>query len=153
MDDPLLRYVAYLEGFDRAALEKLEDRVTVDVRFSDPFNDTVGIDAMRAVFSDMLEHVHGLQFKVDTYGWCKHPPAASRAMLAWQLSGCLPAFGDRPWSVEGMRLLEFDDSGIVSVRRDHWDAASGLYTELPVIGRLLSWMRRRFATRVELQGP
>jgi hypothetical protein len=36
-----------------------------------------------------------------------------------------------------------DEAGRITVHRDYWDAAEELYEKLPLVGRLMRWLKRR----------
>lgn len=128
-------YIAFLERVTPDTVDALYDHVHPDVRFKDPFNDVRGAAAMHAVLADMFAHVDDLVFKV-------HETATTgrTTFIAWTLSGTL---SNRPWSVDGTSRLVVDDNGKLLEHIDYWDAASGLYERIPVIGWLLRRLRRR----------
>lgn len=143
MSDPLEAYIEVLENFDAAALDKLCANVTDDVRFRDPFHDVIGPAALRAVFGDMLEKLDDIRFTVESRAWCAPRNDRRIALIRWQLSARLKALGSRPWQVSGCSELHFTGDGRLAAHLDYWDAASGLYELLPVIGPVLRWLRRR----------
>ena len=49
-------------------------------------------------------------------------------------------------TVRGASHLALADDGRIREHRDYWDAAEELYEKLPVLGRLMRWLRQRAAT-------
>ena len=45
--------------------------------------------------------------------------------------------------VRGATHIVLDDAGQVCQHRDYWDAAEELYEKLPVVGRLMRWLKHR----------
>ena len=45
-----------------------------------------------------------------------------------------------------MALVHFDAQGRVTLHRDYWDTAEELYEKLPVLGRLMRWLRQAGST-------
>lgn len=43
----------------------------------------------------------------------------------------------------GMSHLRFDEHGKIVLHQDFWDAAAGIYQHIPVVGGLISWVKRR----------
>ena len=43
----------------------------------------------------------------------------------------------------GMSHIRFDRQGKVVLHQDYWDSATGFYQHLPVIGRLINWVKSR----------
>jgi len=47
--------------------------------------------------------------------------------------------------VAGVSRVVLADDGRVSEHIDYWDAAGELYSQFPVIGGLMRWLRRRLS--------
>jgi|TARA_B110000116_G_C16698362_1_gene518566 steroid delta-isomerase len=132
-------YKQYLEILSPESLSDLCNYVTPEVHFADPFNDVHGITAMRRIFDVMFEAVSDIEFKVDRMAIDR-----DTALMAWAFTGELRG---QPFKLEGMSRITFDASGRVAAHIDHWDSATQFYIRLPVIGWLLSIVRRRAAVR------
>ena len=48
--------------------------------------------------------------------------------------------------IHGGTLVHFDAQGRVTLHRDYWDTAEELYEKLPVLGRLMRWLRQAGST-------
>ena len=131
-------YRRYLETLAPETLPQLSQYVTPDVHFMDPFNDVRGLDALRRVFEDMFDSVQDVVFRVDALGL-----DGPVALMSWQFSGVLRG---RAFTLDGTSKIRFSEDGRVSEHFDHWDSATQFYMHLPVIGSLLSFVRRRIAT-------
>ncbi|TVO63250.1 nuclear transport factor 2 family protein [Denitromonas ohlonensis] len=108
-----------------------------DAHFVDPFNDVHGIDAIKSIFSHMFEQLGTPRFVVT-----ERFERGDQAMLIWALHCRLAG---RDVEIIGASHLRFDASGRVTEHRDFWDAAGGVYEELPLMGALMRWLRRRLA--------
>ena len=134
---PIDRYAVFLQQMSVEDLDRLPEYVTSDVHFSDPFNDATGVNSMRRIFLEMFEQVGPVRLKVlmakgDT----------KSGILVWQFHAKLRG---KPWVFEGTSVIKFAADGRVSDHVDHWDAARHFYEHLPVIGWLISSVRRRLA--------
>ena len=49
----------------------------------------------------------------------------------------------RPTLSIGMSHVRFDPQGKVVLHQDYWDSGSGFYAHLPVLGRLINWVKGR----------
>lgn len=49
--------------------------------------------------------------------------------------------------IHGATWVRFDAQGLVACHRDDWDAAEELYEKLPVIGRLMRWLRKMLSAK------
>lgn len=143
-------YLDCLARLDEAHLDALLALCTPDVRFRDPFNDVRGGAAFRAVFADMLEKLEDIEFLVDARALEDAPRAEGvrLALVTWRLRARLPRLGGATWTVAGCSEIHLDRDGRICAHFDYWDAAGGLYERLPVLGRLLRYLRRRLAVRV-----
>lgn len=131
------RYRRFLETLTPATLARLGDYVTNDVRFKDPFNDLRGVDSMQRVLLHMFDKLGSVTFRV------RHFVAdGDTCLMEWRFEAAL---NGQPWSFDGMSLISFSPDGLVKAHIDYWDAANAFYERLPVIGRLLAWMRLRLA--------
>lgn len=135
-------YLRFYETMSPDSLGDLDSLVTTDVRFTDPFNDVRGADAMRRVFQHMFKTVRGPRFYV-TY----RALDGNVLLVRWRFSGHVPVLGKEPWTVEGVSEVHIDSDGRVSQHIDHWDAASQFYERLAVIGPIFRFIRRRAGTR------
>jgi hypothetical protein len=53
------------------------------------------------------------------------------------------------FAFEGMSEVYFNDEGRVRLYREHWDAATGVYEKLPVLGSILRLLRRKVASAAD----
>jgi hypothetical protein len=131
---------AYCAAFEQLRAETLDDLVALvadEVVFRDPFNDIAGRGPYRAVFEDMLARVRHPRFTVtDRLG------AGSKWMLRWRFTGNAPGLG--ALDVEGTSFVTLDGAGLVVSHIDYWDA-SPLFEKIPVLGGILSRLRRRLS--------
>ena len=134
---PHQKYADFLQSLTVETLPALNDLVTADVRFKDPFNDVRGVTAMTAIFAHMFATVGTVKFTVsDSFG------NADTGLLAWRFEAQLRG---RDWCFDGTSVLKFDCCGRVAEHIDHWDAARDFYERLPLIGWQLAWARQRIA--------
>lgn len=138
-------YRDYLEALTPDGLSGLDSFVATDVRFADPFNDVRGADCMRRILEDMFAVLSNVVFRVHAMGL-----DGDRALMAWTLTAM---FRGRHVTLEGMSAIRFNAEGRVAEHIDHWDSATQFYMRLPVIGWLLSLVRRRAAASGTQPGP
>jgi ketosteroid isomerase-like protein len=138
-DARVARVVAFFEHLSRADLPRLVDFYTADARFKDPFNEVLGVPAIRAVFAHMYQALEAPRFVV-------HEIVVERdqCFLAWDF-----LFRFRRYApavdqvVRGGSHLRFAADGRIAMHRDYWDAAEELYEKLPAVGALMRWLKRR----------
>jgi ketosteroid isomerase-like protein len=139
--EALARVVAFYESISASDVAGLGELYAADAFFKDPFNEVRGVPAIARIFEHMFVQVDAPRFTV-------HETIAQgdAAFLAWDFEFSfrrpLPA---GPRRIRGCTHLRFDAAGRVSMHRDYWDAAEELYEQLPGIGVLMRWLRRRAA--------
>lgn len=114
-----------------------------DACFKDPFNDVQGTAAIEAIFEHMFDSLASPRFVV-TGQVCQ----GAQCFLTWEMrfrfkSDALSV--ER--SVHGASHLQFDAQARVTWHRDYWDAAEELYEQLPLVGSLMRWLKRRMRGR------
>jgi steroid delta-isomerase len=142
-DDPRLQAVAqFFESLSLADLDRIGVYYAPTARFKDPFNDVLGLPAIRAIFAHMFVALHEPRFVV-TGGFAQ----GNEAFLTWDFVFRFKRFDTTtPQTVRGATHLRFAPDGRIEWHRDYWDAAEELYEKLPVVGGLMRWLKRRANT-------
>ncbi len=142
MSDIAARAAAYADYFERVSLENLDelnDICAENVRFRDPFNDVTGRDKMIRIFAKMYEDVDAPTFEV-----IDHAISGQRSYIRW-IFRFRNKKTRRPFEIDGMTEVHYDEAGRVTGHFDHWDVASQLYEHVPLLGGLLRIIKRRLA--------
>jgi steroid delta-isomerase len=140
MRESVQRLVEYWECLVPASLARLGAMYTEQACFRDPFHDVSGLEAIERVIAHRFEILEEPRVTI------REVVADERgAMLAWDFHFRIrsrdPSLERR---IRGATHLRFAPDGRVEYHRDYWDAAE-LYAELPVVGALMRWLRRRMA--------
>ena len=104
------------------------------MRFRDPFNDLVGLPAVRKLLEHTRRQVRDVRFRV-----LDKAEAGERVYLKWEMTGNVRLLG--LWRVQGMSELVFDAAGKLTLHQDYWDASEQFYARLPLFGWLLRRIR------------
>ena len=131
------RLADFYEALSPATLHELDALYAVDARFKDPFNEVLGVAAIRRIFEHMFASVDTPRFVVTT-----RIVDGDQAMLGWNFQLRLRG---RDLVVAGVSHLRFDAGGKVVLHRDYWDPAEELYAHLPLIGSLMRALRRKLS--------
>ncbi len=128
------RYIALWQGLATAKLDTLDQLVTPEFRFQDPFHDITGIPAFRRMLERTLDRLDEVRFDVldqahGTAGW----------YLRWRFTA---RFRGQPMVIEGMSEIHLSVDGRISQHIDHWDASRQVYQGVPVLGWLIRLARR-----------
>lgn len=135
----LARLVRFYETINPATLtDELAANYAFDAHFKDPFNDVRGRIAIERIFTHMFSQVGQPRFVVTT-----RLVQGSEAFLSWDFLFNMKRIGDGPQCIRGTTHIRFDGEGAVVMHRDYWDAAEELYEKLPVLGRLMRFLKQR----------
>ena len=112
------------------SIESLAEVAETDVRFSDPFNDIRGLEALHKLLEHTRSQVTSLQFEVQDRAW-----SGNTVYIRWRMHGRVRVIGE--WVVEGVSEVLFSEDAKVKCHVDHWDASTQFFGRLPLIGWLL----------------
>ncbi len=137
---PIDPFQRYLESLTAETVPQMAELVASDVRFIDPFHDVSGTASMQRVFAAIFVSLKNVRFTVIDRAW-----SGNAWYLRWRFEAERRNSG-QIFAFDGMSELYFDAEGRVRLYRDHWDAATGFYEKLPVLGLVLRWLRRKVAS-------
>jgi len=139
-DAMLVRARRYADAYEALAPDTIAGLcalVAPDVRFRDPFSDFAGRERLAAVFRHMFEGLSEPSFTVTDIA------AGDRAAyLRWNFTF---GYRGRAFCIEGMSEVHFGADGLVTKHLDHWDSGSQVYLHVPVLGRIIAFIRRKLA--------
>jgi steroid Delta-isomerase len=140
-DGAVDRVVGFFESISPDAVGRIDALYAPDAFFKDPFNEVRGVPAIRRIFEHMFEQVDGPRFSVRD-----RVVQGDAAFLVWDFDFAFRRpLPPGPRRIRGCSHLRLDADGRIAFHRDYWDAAEELYEQLPAIGTLMRWMRRRGA--------
>ena len=132
----------FLDVYQKLRADNLQTLKTIyrdDIKFVDPAHSIAGIDAVMEYFSVLYNNVNNISFTFE--------PSlvnGSSGYVRWLMNfshGRLAA--GKSISVEGVTFLQFDEEGKVYFHRDYFDLGAMLYEHLPLLGRIVSSIKRR----------
>jgi hypothetical protein len=140
MSDYLRTFARQFAELDSSNLHRLATLYSEDVVFTDPLHQIRGLHALQPYFAQLYANVSRLQF--DFYGFDEVSPGSG--YLRWTMSYSHPRLAKgRLIRVDGCSHLLWRDK--VYQHRDYFDAGAMLYEHLPLMGRVIAWLKRRLA--------
>lgn len=132
-------FPAVFESFDDADLEK---RVEAAYAASIYFNDTlVTLTDRRSLVAYLLESSERTNYVRTRI--LDVARSSEDFYVRWQLQMSFDVMGnERRSNTVGMTHLRFNEQGKIILHQDFWDSAGGFYQTLPVVGRIISWVRK-----------
>ncbi|WKB50942.1 nuclear transport factor 2 family protein [Eleftheria terrae] len=134
------RLVRFFESMQPAALAGLDQIYRSDSRFTDPFHAVEGLPAITAIYRRMFDTLQEPHFRLTQV-----VSQGAHCFVTWDFLFRFRRAAGTPHTVRGASHLVFDAEGRVAEHRDYWDAAGEFYAKLPLLGRLMHWLRRRVA--------
>ena len=135
----LTRLVTYWQMLTPDAVNRIADVYAEDAYFRDPFNEVTGLAAIKHIFADMFVRLHDPRFTI-----IETIEQENSATLIWdfvfRVKALKPSLARR---IHGSSHVRFGADGRVNYHRDYWDAAGELYEQLPLVGALMRWLKRR----------
>ena len=139
MPTPLKRFVSYWNNLTAGDVARLGEFYTEDAVFQDPFNRVQGHAAIKHIFDDMFVRLIEPKFVIT-----ETVQEDNRVLLVWDFTFHVRSFNPNlKRKIHGTSLVRFAADGRVLSHRDYWDAAGELYEQLPVIGSVMRWLKRR----------
>ncbi|MEO8701875.1 MAG: nuclear transport factor 2 family protein [Kofleriaceae bacterium] len=136
--DALARFRRFYDEFSPAWVARVDELYAPDFEFVDPFHAIQGdLEALRAYFGRVLTALATTRFVVEDVA-----TGADGSYVRWRWEWRRRA-KDALRVVPGVTHLHFDDAGLITHHQDLFDAASGFYEALPVIGGLLRTIKKR----------
>ena len=140
---PVNAYVGAFTALTPDNVEKLYDLVAADVFFTDPINVFTGKVGFRRIFDHMFETCTDPRFTVSDVAH-----SATASYLRWQMTGKLKSWPYTNLLFDGISEVHVDPQGLICQHIDHWDSASQLMRNLPVIGAIIRPMLRLFQVKL-----
>ncbi|MET1078339.1 MAG: nuclear transport factor 2 family protein [Pseudomonas sp.] len=138
--DFLRRFAYAFAALDAHNLQRLGELYSADVLFTDPLHEIRGLPALRDYFAQLYAHVSDLRF--DFHGF--DAVRKGEGYLRWTLRFSHPRLNrGRAIQVEGCSHLLWHNK--VHYHRDYFDAGALLYEHLPLLGRIIHWLKGRLA--------
>ena len=131
------RYADAYEALTPDTIDALGALVAPTVRFRDPFSDFEGRDRLARVFRHMFEGLSHPAFTVTDIAI-----SGPRAYLRWHFTF---DYRRRSFRIDGMSEVHFGGDGLVTDHLDHWDSGSQVYLHIPLLGRMIGFLRRKLA--------
>jgi hypothetical protein len=133
------RAVTYFEELTPESVAQIGEFYDPQARFTDPFNDVIGVAAIQKIFAHMFVTLKQPRFVV-TQQVCQ----GAQCFLTWEFRFYFPSYKVKQEQVIlGASHLMLGNDGLILVHRDYWDAAQELYEKLPVVGSLMRWLKAR----------
>ncbi|MCF8069109.1 MAG: nuclear transport factor 2 family protein [Desulfobacterales bacterium] len=135
----------FLNIYRKLNAENLDLLATVyadDIRFVDPAHEIVGLDHLHRYFDSLYQNIKSIDFRFN-----HHIQSGRNGYVQWEMTFSHPRLkGGSNISVPGASYIQFNGSNKVNFHRDYFDLGAMLYEQLPVLGRIITIVKRRLGS-------
>lgn len=141
MSEFLREYARRFAELDKDNLHLLGELYSEDIAFADPLHEVHGLPDLRRYFTELYANVRDLTFEFHGFD----DVSEGKGYLRWTMNYRHPRLNQgHPIAVQGCSYLQWSDNKVFQ-HRDFFDAGALLYEHLPVMGRMIGWLKRRLA--------
>lgn len=132
-------FIKIYQGLNADNLHLLQDIYSTDIQFTDPAHEIIGLEQLTEYFTALYQNVESIEFTFHDV--LQHDDSC---YLQWVMTFRHKTFaGGKAICVPGTTFLRFNNDGKVCYHRDYFDLGTMLYEHLPLLGRLLTRIKRR----------
>ena len=125
---------------DTLSFELLNSVYADNIKFEDCFHNIQGINSLFEYFDNLYENVKYIHFDFENH-WIN----GDSGMLTWTMSYQHPKLnGGELIFVKGASHLNFEQ-GKVASHRDYFDGGALLYEHIPILKRIIFFLKNRLA--------
>ena len=123
-------------------LTELENIVSDDIVFSDPFNFTHGRDKFISIFNHMFDVMRTPKFEILDLTY-----SDKSGYIKWRLTGQIKRWKSFSIEIIGISEIITDEDGKIRRHHDYWDSASQLFIRMPILGVIIRWLLNLFRVK------
>jgi hypothetical protein len=142
MEKPAQNLVEHFKSFYRqfhqSNLCDLRKLYASDAVFKDPVHEIRGLVAIEDYMAGLMRELSDCRFE-----YLDEVVGNNQAYIKWVMHFRHRKLGNRLISVRGVSHIQFEDQ--VTFQEDVYDLGAMLYEQLPVLGPVIRWLRRRLA--------
>lgn len=140
MDLLIKNFKACYSQFSLASVGMLPSIYAPHAEFVDPIHKVQGLDAIEAYFTDMCQDLTRCDFHFESL-----VQSSNQVCVRWQMEFEHPRLnGGKAISIPGVSWLTVQGGRIVR-HEDHYDMGAMLYEQLPLLGPVVRFLRKRLA--------
>lgn len=128
----------FYANLDTTAVAKVRDIYSEDIEFVDPVKRLSGADALEGYFRDLLANVSHCRFDIThtIHG-------QDDVCLTWTMYFAHPKLANgKELTLDGISQMRLANNKI-AFQRDYYDLGAMLYEHLPLVGKLIRWLKSR----------
>lgn len=140
MNQQFQKIAQWFEALTPETLNDIRSIYAEDASFRDPFNQIVGCSGITQIYRHMFQSLQSPRFLIREI-----VAQESQAFMTWDFEFTLRS---QAFRIHGCTQFVLNDTGLIKMHRDYWDAAEELYEKVPMLGALMRWLKRRLSVKV-----
>jgi hypothetical protein len=138
--DVLDRFERFYQELGHGSASHLADVYDEEIIFIDPVAEHEGLPALTGYFQNLMQNCRSCRFDMTI-----HRLRPSTAFVTWTMSfEHAHLRGGKPIVVDGVSQLDIVGDKIIR-QRDYYDMGAMIYENVPVLGFVVTGLRRRMA--------
>ncbi|SEL76486.1 SnoaL-like domain-containing protein [Colwellia chukchiensis] len=134
----LSNFVEKYQQLNVGDLDLLAEIYHQDIVFIDPMHQLRGLADLQQYFAKLFQRLSFCQFRIDNV-----IAQANEASVYWQMSYQHPRLNaERLVHIQGCSHIKGQGERVL-YHRDYLDLGAMLYEQLPIVGGLISWLKKR----------
>lgn len=135
-------FIRTYKNLDKDTLDSLADIYTPEISFTDPAHEIHGLEQLRKYFFNLYENITTIDFH-----FLHHLRVASDGYLQWEMNFSHPRLNKGEIiGVAGVTYIHFASNNKVDIHRDYFDLGAMLYEHLPLLGGIVTSLKRRLGS-------
>jgi hypothetical protein len=133
------KFTQLYQELNKDNLELLGDLYSEEITFIDPLNRIEGLDDLTNYFADLYENVSSISFD-----FIEIKSFENSHFVTWNMTLAHTKLNrGKSYIVPGVTHLQTDENEKINYHRDYFDAGKMLYEQIPVIGTIITWIKRK----------
>ena len=133
-------YIKLFENLNLENLNKFEKLLDENIYFEDPFNKVYGIENFKRIFSDTLNKLDNIEFKVLNV-----ISKNKIYIIKWEM--IYFAFNKNN-SIFGLSEVTISRNEKIISHIDYWDSYNNFYTKIPIFGLIFKFILNLVRKRI-----
>jgi limonene-1,2-epoxide hydrolase len=135
------KFTAFYQDLNRESVKNLNDVYHDDICFDDPVGSHSGLQTVKDYFDGLLTNTLGCRFNISNV-----IKEDNQAFIVWTMHYEHPKLkGGKTLTVNGTSYIKIQDEKVI-YQRDYFDLGEMLYENVPLIGRIILWLKNGLKT-------
>jgi hypothetical protein len=132
------KIITTFNSFNLENMKALDSFYDKNAVFQDPLTKRQGLSEIISYYSGVYKKVTSIKFDFEEM---THSDLTFTA--PWKMTLAVKGLNSgKPYSVEGLSIIKFNNSGLVVYHRDYVDIGAMVYEKIPLLGTAISLLKK-----------